>query len=181
MAAVAIIAGLAAVAALGLGVAAMRLRADPDALVERIDAALPQIQCGQCGFPGCRPYAEAIAAGDAEINLCPPGGAATADALARLLDRETAPPSGAEAADHKAIIDENSCVGCALCLQACPVDAIVGAPRRMHTVIAEECTGCALCVPRCPVDCIALAAPSPPAWDWRWPPPRLLPADRHRV
>lgn len=126
-------------------------------VTERIDALLPQTQCEQCGHPGCRPYAEAIAQGEADINQCPPGGQATIDALAQLLDRP-APPLNPEHGDYRpprvAWIDESVCIGCTKCIQACPVDAIVGARQRMHTIIAEECTGCDLCLAPCPVDCI---------------------------
>lgn len=141
----------------GLGWAAIRLRVDADPVVDQIDALLPQTQCAQCGFPGCRPYAQAIADGEADINQCPPGGEAGIKALAELLGREPKPlnpENGSEQTRTVAIIDEASCIGCTLCIQACPVDAIVGAPKLMHTVIAAQCTGCDLCLPPCPVDCI---------------------------
>ena len=154
---------IAASAGLLLGWAARRFRVESDPVVEQIDACLPQTQCAQCGYPGCRPYAEAIADGRADINQCPPGGEATVTALAELLGRE-AKPLNPENGEHKppvvALIDEPRCIGCTLCIQACPVDAIVGAAQRMHTVIADECTGCELCLPPCPVDCIDLV-PSP--------------------
>ena len=127
-------------------------------LVDAIDLLLPQIQCERCGYPGCRPYAEAVASGVA-INRCPPGGASTIEALAVLLDRPVTPlDPELPAIDSNAIasIDESRCIGCALCLPACPVDAIVGAANHMHTVIARHCTGCELCLPVCPVDCIAM-------------------------
>ncbi len=136
---------------------------------DRIDALLPQTQCTKCGFAGCRPYAEAMAAGEAEINRCPPGGAAGIHKLAALLGRPAQPldpACGNEGPLRVAVIDESLCIGCTLCIQACPVDAIVGATRRMHTVLPELCTGCDLCVAPCPMDCIAMVAVDPPR-DWR--------------
>ena len=137
----------------GLGYAQQRLTVDDDPVVARIDALLPQTQCAQCGYPGCRPYAEAIAAGDA-INKCPPGGAATVAQLAELLGRPAEPLAAEPEPARVAFIREEDCIGCTLCIKACPVDAIVGAARLTHTVIASECTGCDLCLPPCPVDCI---------------------------
>ena len=132
--------------------------------VDDIDALLPQTQCRQCGYPGCRPYAEAIAAGSAGLNQCPPGGEETIRELAALLERP-AVALAAQFGTHKppmaAVIDEAVCIGCTLCLQACPVDAISGAAKLMHTVIAAECTGCELCLPPCPVDCIAMVETVP--------------------
>ena len=128
-------------------------------LTERIDALLPQTQCRQCGYAGCRPYAEAISSGAADINRCPPGGNEVIAELAELLQRPPLPLDtlyGVTQAPAVALIDEAWCIGCTLCIQACPVDAIAGAAKVMHTVIAEECTGCALCIPPCPVDCIAM-------------------------
>jgi Na+-translocating ferredoxin:NAD+ oxidoreductase subunit B len=128
-----------------------------------IDALLPQTQCTRCGYAGCRPYAEAIEAGEADINQCPPGGGETILALAQLLHRAPRPlnpENGIEGPPMVALIDETRCIGCAKCLPPCPVDAIVGAGRRMHTVIAEVCTGCELCIAPCPVDCITMI-PSP--------------------
>jgi electron transport complex protein RnfB len=125
---------------------------------DAIDALLPQTQCAQCGFDGCRPYAEAIAAGAAGINRCAPGGARGIARLARATGRAALPLDaqyGVEGAPHVARIDEALCIGCTLCIQACPVDAIVGAAKLMHTVIAQYCTGCDLCIPPCPMDCIA--------------------------
>lgn len=124
-----------------------------------IDAVLPQTQCTQCGFDGCRPYATALAKGEANINQCPPGGDAGIHALAELLQRPYAPldPShGIEKPRELAVIDEQTCIGCTLCIQACPVDAIVGAAKLMHTIVPELCTGCELCIPPCPVDCISM-------------------------
>jgi electron transport complex protein RnfB len=128
-------------------------------LADAIDRALPQTQCTRCGYPACRPYAEAVAAGEAAINRCPPGGDAGIRALAALTGRPYLPLDpgcGLEQPLRVALIDEAHCIGCTLCIQACPVDAIAGAPKRMHTVIAALCTGCDLCVPPCPVDCIAM-------------------------
>ncbi|CCD35930.1 Iron-sulfur cluster-binding protein [Candidatus Paraburkholderia kirkii UZHbot1] len=128
-------------------------------LAERIEDLLPQTQCTKCGYPACRPYADAIAAGKANYNQCPPGGAEGIARLAALLGKPVIPldtTHGVERARPVAVIDENVCIGCTLCMQACPVDAIVGAAKQMHTVIAELCTGCDLCVPPCPVDCIAM-------------------------
>lgn len=128
-------------------------------LANCIDALLPQTQCEQCGYHGCRPYAEAIASGEATINQCPPGGAAGIEKLAALLRRPVLPLSpehGVEKPRTLARIVEADCIGCTKCIQACPVDAIVGAAKLMHTVIADDCTGCELCVPACPVDCIVL-------------------------
>jgi electron transport complex protein RnfB len=134
-------------------------------LADAIDALLPQTQCTKCGYQGCRPYAEAIAAGDAAFNQCPPGGAAGIVRLAALLGRPPVPlnpANGAEKPLQTALIDESLCIGCTLCIQACPVDAIVGAAKLMHTVIAQLCTGCDLCLPPCPMDCIAMIPVHPP-------------------
>lgn len=131
----------------------------PDALIDRIDAALPQTQCTRCGYPACRPYAEAIARGEAAINRCPPGGVEGVRALARITGQPVLPldpECGVEAPPTVAVIDEDACIGCTKCIQACPVDAIVGASKLMHTVVADLCTGCELCIPPCPVDCIAM-------------------------
>lgn len=159
---------------LGLGWAARRFRVESDPVVDQIDALLPQTQCGQCNFPGCRPYAEAIASGEADINQCPPGGEAGIKALADLLGVEAMPlnpDNGLETIKRVAVIDEPACIGCTLCIQACPVDAIVGAPKLMHTVIESECTGCDLCIPPCPVDCIDMVEPGKSLHNWTWPRP----------
>jgi electron transport complex protein RnfB len=131
----------------------------PERLADRVDAKLPQTQCRRCGYDGCRPYAEAIADGEADIDRCPPGGAATVAAIAALLGR-TAPPldtsRGTPGPLLVACIDESACIGCTLCIAACPVDAIIGAQKRMHAVLPSLCSGCELCVAPCPVDCIAM-------------------------
>ncbi len=134
--------------------------------VARIDALLPQTQCTRCGYPGCRPYAAAIAGGEAQINQCPPGGSATIHALAALLGRDFLPlnpANGAEAPPRIAWVDESRCIGCARCLPPCPVDAIVGAPKYLHTVLIDRCTGCELCLAPCPVDCIEMRPGPAPA------------------
>lgn len=169
------ITSLAALFGLLLGFAAIRFRSQGDPVVDKIDQLLPQTQCAQCGFPGCRPYAEAIAAGEADINRCPPGGEATILLLADLLDLEPKPldpERGEEKPKEVAIIDEDLCIGCTLCIQACPVDAILGAAKQMHTVIASECTGCELCIEPCPVDCVDMVRPEPTISTWRWPRPQ---------
>jgi electron transport complex protein RnfB len=136
---------------------------DTDRLAVQIDRMLPQTQCGQCGFAGCNPYAQAIARGEADINQCPPGGDAGVRALARLLGlraKPLNPDNGMEKPALVALIREDECIGCTKCIQACPVDAIVGAAKLMHTVLADLCTGCELCIPPCPVDCIDLVPPA---------------------
>jgi electron transport complex protein RnfB len=163
---------VAAIFGLLLGYSAIRFRVEGDPVVDKIDAILPQTQCGQCTYAGCRPYAEAIAKGEADINQCPPGGETVIIALADLLDVE-AKPLNAEHGEEKesktvVYIDENTCIGCTLCIQACPVDAILGAAKHMHTVIESECTGCDLCIPPCPVDCIHVKALKPTLKTWKW-------------
>jgi len=167
---------LSIVFGLGLGWAARKFHVDSDPVVQRIDRLLPQTQCGLCGYPGCRPYAEAIATGEAEINQCPPGGEAGVRALADLLGREPLtlnPENGEPKQPAVAVIDEQVCIGCTLCIQACPVDAILGAGKQMHTVIEAECTGCELCLPPCPVDCIDMIVLSPTVEQWNWPRPAV--------
>jgi electron transport complex protein RnfB len=142
-----------------LGFSAKKFKVKGNPLVEQINSILPQTQCGQCTYAGCKPYAEAIAKGEAKINQCPPGGQEGVDALAELLNVDTLPLNeehGETKPKHVVEIDEELCIGCTLCIQACPVDAILGASKVMTTVIASECTGCDLCIPVCPVDCIYL-------------------------
>ncbi len=162
--------GLAAVFGAVLGFAAVRFKTEGNPIVDQINDLLPQTQCGQCGYPGCRPYAEAIAGGEA-INKCPPGGEAGIKALADLLDLEPIPldeEHGEEKVKAVAFIREDECIGCTKCIQACPVDAILGAAKQMHTVITSECTGCDLCVEPCPVDCIDMIPERKSLQNWHW-------------
>jgi electron transport complex protein RnfB len=166
-----VMAGIAIVLGAVLGFSAIRFRVEGNPLVDKIDAVLPQTQCGQCGYPGCKPYATAIASGDADINRCPPGGEEGIHKLADLLGVEFKPfGEGTAQPKSKAVafIDEDTCIGCTLCLQACPVDAISGAAKQMHTIIASECTGCELCLPPCPVDCITMEPLPQGAQNWKW-------------
>ena len=172
---------LALVLGLLLGFASVKFKVEGDPIVDQIDKILPQTQCGQCSFAGCRPYAEAIAAGEVDINRCPPGGESTIQALADLLDVEPKPldeECGVEKPKMLAVIDEQRCIGCTLCIQACPVDPILGAAKHMHTVIADECTGCELCLEPCPVDCIDMVEMAPNPNTWRWPDPSHVQLER---
>ncbi|MEJ1098657.1 Rnf electron transport complex subunit RnfB [Pseudoxanthomonas sp. CCNWLW206] len=141
--------------------ACMMMSPDNTDLTERLDRLLPQTQCGQCGFDGCRPYAEAMARGEAQVDRCPPGGDDGARLLAKVLDVAPLPYDrgrGAHKLPEVAMIVEADCIGCTKCIQACPVDAIIGGAKHMHVVIEPLCTGCELCVPACPVDCIRMVA-----------------------
>lgn len=173
---------LAGLFGLILGWAAIRFHVEGDPIADQVDALLPQTQCGQCSFAGCRPYAEAIASGEANINLCPPGGEATMVAIADLLGVDPVPLDEESASKSDlpevAIVIEDLCIGCTLCIQACPVDAIAGAAKQMHTVIEDECTGCELCIPACPVACIEMVPIKQTIANWSWPDPttgRYLP------
>ena len=172
--AIAALLGLAALFGAILGYASEKFRVEGDPVVEQIDAILPQTQCGQCGHPGCRPYAEAIAQGE-DHNHCPPGGEQVIRELSDLLGREFKPLDAEHGEEEEvktvAYIREDECIGCTKCIQACPVDAIVGAAKQMHTVIEDECTGCDLCVEPCPVDCIEMRPVETTLQSWTWQPP----------
>lgn len=161
-----------------LGFAAVRFKVEGNPIVDQIDALLPQTQCGQCSFPGCRPYAEAIATGEEKINKCPPGGESTIAAIADLLGVDPEPLDAEHGTEKDvplvAVIREEECIGCTKCIQACPVDAILGAAKQMHTVIADECTGCDLCVEPCPVDCIDMLPVQASIQTWHWQKPAQI-------
>ncbi|MBI1362543.1 MAG: electron transport complex subunit RsxB [Proteobacteria bacterium] len=148
---------------LALAWAARKFAGNENALVVQIEELLPQTQCAQCGYPGCKPYAEAIVAGEADINQCQPGGERVVKALGQLLGADYRPPAKVAEKPMVAFIREAECIGCTLCIKACPVDCIIGAPKQMHTVITADCTGCTLCIPPCPVNCIDMEM-LPPRW-----------------
>ncbi|MCY4427567.1 MAG: electron transport complex subunit RsxB [Halieaceae bacterium] len=176
--------GLGLVFGAVLGYAAVKFKTEGNPIADQVNDILPQTQCGQCGYPGCRPYAEAIANGEA-INRCPPGGETTIAQLADLLGVEAIPLDDEHGEEQPAplvaYIREDECIGCTKCIQACPVDAILGAAKRMHTVIASECTGCDLCVEPCPVDCIDMLPEPSSVRNWRWEmpaPAEIIATDR---
>ncbi|MFP2363322.1 electron transport complex subunit RsxB [Enterobacter ludwigii] len=185
--AIASISVLGLVFGLILGYASRRFAVEDDPVVEKIDELLPQSQCGQCGHPGCRPYAEAVGVQGEKINRCAPGGEAVMLKIAALLNVDPQPVDGDEDGQEPvralAVIDEANCIGCTKCIQACPVDAIVGATRAMHTVVADLCTGCNLCVAPCPTQCIALRPVEPTTESWKWDlqtiPVRIIPVEQH--
>jgi electron transport complex protein RnfB len=162
---------LSLIIGVALGISAIKFKVDGDPIIEKIDSILPQTQCGQCGYPGCKPYATAIANGEADINQCPPGGDDGIHKLADLLGIDYKPLNeehGVPKPKSIAIIDEKTCIGCTLCIQACPVDAILGSAKHMHTIIEKECTGCELCLPPCPVDCIEMVPIKETTENWKW-------------
>ncbi len=173
MSALALVA-LSAAFGLLLGFAAIRFRVEGNPLADQIESMLPQTQCGQCGFAGCKSYAKAIAEGEADINCCPPGGAEVMKSMANLLGREvSAGTAAAVKVKSVAVIKESECIGCALCNRSCPVHAVVGAAKHMHSVLSTECTGCEICYKACPVDCIEMRPVLPTPDTWVWPHPKL--------
>lgn len=156
-----------------LGVAAKRFRVESDPLIEELEALMPGSQCGQCGYPGCRPAAEALAAGEATVTLCPPGGRDLAVRLAERLGIEADLSAVQEQAPMVARVSEETCIGCTRCFKVCPTDAIVGAPKQIHAVIAEACTSCSKCVNVCPTECLQMTPIDVTLSDWRWPKPTL--------
>ncbi len=174
--AILVMAGLAILLGAILGFAALKFKVEGNPLIEQVGAILPQTQCGQCGYPGCAPYAEAVAKGEAEINLCIPGGNAVAKGISELMGVEFKPVGGDDADSgpkpkQVAFIDESLCIGCTACLKPCPQDAILGASKLMHTILPDYCTGCEKCVPVCPVDCITMVPIKEDiaSWKWRYP------------
>ncbi|WP_301098631.1 electron transport complex subunit RsxB [Otariodibacter sp.] len=150
-----------------LGYSSLKLKVEADPIVDQIDALLPQSQCGQCGYPGCKPYAEAVANGD-DITKCVPGGQPLVVKLADLMGVEVPDVEGETPEVKVALIHEDMCIGCTKCIQACPVDAIIGTNKAMHTVVADLCTGCELCVAPCPTDCIEMISQKPTIQKWNW-------------
>lgn len=161
--------GMALAAGLGLGFAAKKFQVEADPVAEKLESVLPASNCGNCGYPGCKAYAEAMASGEAEVNLCTPGGKSTMEELALLLGVE--PKAMGDAGPRVAYINEADCIGCTACIKACPVDAIVGANKQSHTVLMEVCTACEKCVEPCPTDCISMVAKQPTLFEWQWSKP----------
>lgn len=171
--------GLALVFGLLLGYASVKFKVEGNPVADQVDKILPQTQCGQCGFPGCRPYADALAKGETEVNLCIPGGNEVMIQISEITGLEPKEMEAVEEADKPkevAFINEDLCIGCVLCIKECPVDAILGATKLMHTVIEKECTGCEKCVPVCPVDCIEMQPLPLTTRNWKWPEPGEQPA-----
>jgi len=169
--AIIILTGLGLVLGLSLGIAGKYLKVEADPLVERVEALMPGSQCGQCRFPGCRPAAEALAAGSAPITLCPPGGSALVEQLAKLLGVAVDLSQTRDLEPLVARVGEDTCTGCTRCFKVCPTDAIVGAPKQIHAVVADACIGCEKCVNVCPTECLQMHPVEVTLRDWRWPKP----------
>lgn len=158
---------------LALGIAAKYLRVESNPLVNEIEAMLPGSQCGQCGFPGCTPAAEAVVNGDAPVTMCPPGGKALAQQIATKLGVDVDLSTMEDQLPALAFVIEDTCIGCTRCYKVCPTDAIVGAPKQIHTVIPDACTGCKSCVDVCPTECLQMKPIEPTIYTWHWPMPKL--------
>jgi len=160
-----------------LGAAARYLKVESNPLIDQIEQLMPGSQCGQCGYPGCRPAAEALVAGEASVTLCPPGGRALAEQLATLLSVEIDLSTVKETGPMVARIDESNCVGCARCYKVCPTDALVGAPKQIHAVVADACIACAKCVDVCPTECLKMHPVKVTLRNWKWPKPQPAPLE----
>jgi Na+-translocating ferredoxin:NAD+ oxidoreductase subunit B len=161
---------------LSLGIAAKYLKVESDPLVERVEALMPGSQCGQCGFPGCRPAAEAVVLGAAPVTLCPPGGSALVEQLAKLLGVDVDLSQTKDAEPMVARVSEDTCTGCTRCFKVCPTDAIVGAPKQIHAVVADACIGCEKCVAVCPTECLQMHPIDVTLREWRWHKPQIAAA-----
>lgn len=173
LAAVVILTTLGLTLGFSLGIAGRFLKVESDPLVERVEALMPGSQCGQCGFPGCRPAAEAVVSGTAPVTLCPPGGSSLAEQLAKLLGIEVDLSQTQDQEPMVARVSEETCTGCTRCFKVCPTDAIVGAPKQIHAVVADACIGCQKCVNVCPTECLQMHPIEVTLRDWRWPKPVL--------